>query len=82
MFEISQDETHDQEKKNEEMMLLKTLEGKANKERITTPFLTKYERATILGIRAKMIEKNSPLYISVNFSRGYVDPLMIAEQEL
>lgn len=37
---------------------------KVNKnERITPPFLTKYERARVIGTRALQISKNSPIYV-------------------
>lgn len=50
-----------------------------NKERITTPFLTKYEKARILGVRAVQISKNAPLYYSPGDNQN-LDPLAIAEQ--
>ncbi len=51
-----------------------------NKERITTRFLTKYERARILGARALQISKNAPIMIDIE--PGEWDPLKIAEKEL
>lgn len=51
-----------------------------NKERITTKFLTKYERARILGARALQISKNAPVLVEVD--PGVWDPLKIAEREL
>ncbi|CAD6921481.1 unnamed protein product [Tilletia controversa] len=54
-------------------------EGKANSERITTPYMTKYERARILGTRALQISMNAPVLVAVE---GETDPLMIAQKEL
>merc|ERR1712217_819091 len=47
--------------------------------RKTTPYLTKYERARILGARALQISMNAPIMIELN---GETDPLIIAEREL
>ncbi len=52
----------------------------AAKERITTKFLTKYERARILGARALQISKNAPVLVEIE--PGTWDPLKIAEKEL
>lgn len=49
-------------------------------ERITTCFLTKYEKARILGARALQISKNAP--VMVDLDPGEWDPLKIAEKEL
>ncbi|QRV83457.1 DNA-directed RNA polymerases I, II, and III subunit RPABC2 [Ceratobasidium sp. AG-Ba] len=50
-----------------------------NKERITTPYLTKYERARILGTRALQISMNAPVLVPLD---GESDPLQIAMKEL
>jgi len=50
-----------------------------NKERITTPYLTKYERARILGTRALQISMNAPVLVPLD---GESDPLQIAIKEL
>ncbi|GMH49582.1 hypothetical protein TrVE_jg2007 [Triparma verrucosa] len=47
--------------------------------RITTQFLTKYERARILGTRALQISMNAPVMVSLE---GETDPLKIAMKEL
>lgn len=52
----------------------------SSKERITTKFLTKYEKARILGARALQISKNAPILVEVE--PGTWDPLKIAEKEL
>ncbi|KAK0524973.1 subunit common to RNA polymerases I, II, and III [Tilletia horrida] len=54
-------------------------EGKPNAERMTTPYLTKYERARILGTRALQISMNAPVLVAVE---GETDPLAIAQKEL
>jgi len=53
---------------------------KPQKERISTKFLTKYERARVLGARALQISKNAPLLVDIE--PGEWDPLKIAEKEL
>eukprot|EP00928_Gymnodinium_smaydae_P046991 TRINITY_DN31334_c0_g1_i1.p2 TRINITY_DN31334_c0_g1~~TRINITY_DN31334_c0_g1_i1.p2 ORF type:complete len:121 (+),score=34.01 TRINITY_DN31334_c0_g1_i1:98-460(+) len=47
--------------------------------RKTTPYLTKYERARVLGARALQISMNAPVCIELE---GETDPLLIAEKEL
>ena len=56
-------------------------EGKviAGKERTTTPFLTKYEKARIIGARALQISKNAPILVNIE---NETDPILIAEKEL
>ena len=51
----------------------------AAEDRISPPFLTKYERARILGARALQISKNAPLCLD---AEGETDPYKIAEKEL
>ncbi|KAN0060387.1 subunit common to RNA polymerases I, II, and III [Thecaphora frezii] len=53
--------------------------GQANTERITTPYMTKYERARILGTRALQISMNAPVLVP---TEGETDPLEIAMKEL
>ena len=48
-------------------------------DRITTKFLTKYERARVLGTRALQISKNAPLMID---PADESDPYRLAEIEL
>merc|ERR1719168_579049 len=47
--------------------------------RKTTPYLTKYERARVLGARALQISMNAPVCVELD---GETDPLLIAEKEL
>ena len=53
--------------------------GVAAAERITTRYLTKYERARVLGTRALQISMNAPVMVDLD---GETDPLKIAEKEL
>lgn len=53
--------------------------GIANAQRITTRYLTKYERARVLGTRALQISMNAPVMVDLD---GETDPLKIAEKEL
>ncbi|KAJ8603864.1 hypothetical protein CTAYLR_000331 [Chrysophaeum taylorii] len=48
-------------------------------ERITTPYMTKYEKARVLGTRALQISMNAPVMVEV---AGETDPLKIAAKEL
>ena len=47
--------------------------------RRTTKYLTKYERARILGTRALQISHNAPILVNLT---DEIDPLQIAEREL
>ena len=53
--------------------------GTAAAERVTTRYLTKYERARVLGTRALQISMNAPVMVDLD---GETDPLRIAEKEL
>lgn len=48
-------------------------------DRTTTPYLTKYERARVLGTRALQISLNAPVLVDIE---GETDPLQIAMKEL
>ncbi|CZR54331.1 probable subunit common to RNA polymerases I [Phialocephala subalpina] len=50
-----------------------------NNQRTTTPYMTKYERARILGTRALQISMNAPVLVDLE---GETDPLQIAIKEL
>jgi len=54
-------------------------EQQPNKVRVTTPYLTKYERARILGTRALQISMNAPVLVPLD---GETDALQIAIKEL
>ncbi|QLL33707.1 hypothetical protein HG536_0F00310 [Torulaspora globosa] len=66
---------------NYEQSRRKTLKEKAipKEQRITTPYMTKYERARILGTRALQISMNAPVFVDLE---GETDPLRIAMKEL
>ena len=55
------------------------LRARLPEERVTTPYLTKYERARLLGTRALQLSFNAPVMVALE---GEVDPLTIAEKEL
>jgi len=48
-------------------------------DRKTTPYMTKYEKARILGTRALQISMNAPILVD---QEGETDPLQIAIKEL
>lgn len=48
-------------------------------QRTTTPYMTKYERARVLGTRALQISLNAPVLVDIE---GETDPLQIAMKEL
>lgn len=50
-----------------------------NEERSTTPYMTKYEKARILGTRALQISMNAPVLVDLE---GESDPLQIAIKEM
>ncbi|KAH8894989.1 RNA polymerase Rpb6 [Thozetella sp. PMI_491] len=50
-----------------------------NGQRSTTPFMTKYERARLIGVRATQISMNAPVLVDLE---GMTDPLDIATKEL
>ena len=50
-----------------------------NSNRITTRYMTKYERARVLGTRALQISMNAPVMVDIE---GETDPLKIAMKEL
>ena len=48
-------------------------------DRTTTRYMTKYERARVLGTRALQISMNAPVMVDI---AGETDPLKIAHKEL
>jgi DNA-directed RNA polymerase I, II, and III subunit RPABC2 len=50
-----------------------------DEKRTTTPYMTKYERARVLGTRALQISMNAPVLVDLE---GETDPLQIAIMEL
>lgn len=67
---------HDEPAENIEILSGQAVQ--ANK-RITTPYLTKYERARVLGTRALQIAMCAPVMVELE---GLTDPLKIAMKEL
>ncbi|GMR43083.1 hypothetical protein PMAYCL1PPCAC_13278, partial [Pristionchus mayeri] len=53
--------------------------GTASGEKVTTPYMTKYERARVLGTRALQIAMGAPVMVELE---GETDPLEIARKEL
>merc|ERR1712121_436196 len=51
----------------------------APKKKVTTPYMTKSERARVLGTRALQISMNAPVMVELE---GETDPLQIAMKEL
>ena len=54
-------------------------QGQPARERVTTRYMTKYERARVLGTRALQISMNAPVMVEL---AGESDPLDIAGKEL
>jgi DNA-directed RNA polymerase I, II, and III subunit RPABC2 len=76
------DEVQDAQADGERIELLQQEEGgKAvdREDRITTPFMTKYERARVLGTRALQISMCAPIMVELE---NETDPLQIAMKEL
>ena len=55
------------------------LNNMKSKKKKTFPFLTKYEKARILGVRAQQISTGAPIMID---STGFTSALKVAEEEL
>jgi len=53
--------------------------ARSKAERTTTRYMTKYEKARVLGARALQISLGAPITVD---AKGLTDPLRIAEQEL
>jgi DNA-directed RNA polymerase I, II, and III subunit RPABC2 len=76
------DEVNDGQQDGERIELLTQDEvGRAvdPSQRITTPFMTKYERARVLGTRALQISMCAPIMVELE---NETDPLQIAMKEL
>ena len=82
--EEDDEESHSEESNlNYEVMEEANVPEQPNKDRITSPFMTKFEKAKIIGIRAVQISKNAPLYLnSENVANMNYDPITIAQKEL
>ncbi|KAH3739394.1 DNA-directed RNA polymerases I, II, and III subunit RPABC2-like [Dreissena polymorpha] len=62
-----------------EIMSADAAQPTAPAKRITTPYMTKYERARVLGTRALQIAMCAPVMVELE---GETDPLRIAMKEL
>ncbi|KAF7493972.1 DNA-directed RNA polymerases I, II, and III subunit RPABC2 [Sarcoptes scabiei] len=71
------DEIVDEE--NVEFLPPDQLQQRQNTKKITTPYMTKYERARVLGTRALQIAMCAPIMVELD---GETDPLQIAMKEL
>ncbi|XP_078286643.1 DNA-directed RNA polymerases I, II, and III subunit RPABC2 [Rhinoraja longicauda] len=69
-----------EEEDRENVEILPAADGhQANLKRITTSYMTKYERARVLGTRALQIAMCAPVMVELE---GETDPLQIAMKEL
>ena len=77
-----EEEEEEEESENKDSVILESQDGQkpiSSQERTTTPFLTKYEKARIIGARALQISKNAPILVNTD---NETDPILIAEKEL
>ncbi|KAK2185723.1 hypothetical protein NP493_225g01021 [Ridgeia piscesae] len=76
------DEVNDPEQEQDQVDILPAGDSSQQVEpqnRITTPYMTKYERARVLGTRALQIAMCAPVMVELE---GETDPLQIAMKEL
>eukprot|EP00914_Ancora_sagittata_P022819 GHVO01045269.1.p1 GENE.GHVO01045269.1~~GHVO01045269.1.p1 ORF type:complete len:128 (+),score=26.58 GHVO01045269.1:50-433(+) len=78
------DETNDVDDGQGQVEILPVAQAQANlkvdpEKRMTTPYMTKYERARVLGTRALQIAMCAPVMVELE---GEKDPLQIAMKEL
>ncbi|KAI8907877.1 RNA polymerase, subunit omega/K/RPB6 [Gorgonomyces haynaldii] len=82
-YEEPIDETMEEPVDNNEMQVdilpLKEAQQIPKEQRMSTPYMTKYEKARILGTRALQISMNAPVMVDL---LGETDPLQIALKEL
>ncbi|KAL9061552.1 MAG: hypothetical protein Q9162_000084 [Coniocarpon cinnabarinum] len=65
---------------NKKSAVAKQAEKKvSNDKRMCTPYMTKYERARVLGTRAQQISMGAPVLVDLE---GETDPLQLALKEL
>ncbi|CAJ0574343.1 unnamed protein product, partial [Mesorhabditis spiculigera] len=79
MDDIAEIEQENEDADGENIELLEADKGIASTDRVTTPFMTKYERARILGTRALQIAMGAPVMVEIE---SETDPLEIARKEL
>ena len=83
-FEENEEEEEESEDRDKDSQLFEDNgEGRKDKiddtKRTTTPYLTKYEKARIIGARALQISKNAPIFVN---AENETDPILIVEKEL
>ena len=80
-MEDEEEEEEEEEELNDEVEVLDEEDTgpKASTERVTTRYMTKYEKARVLGTRALQISMNAPVMVDVG---NETDPLRIAAKEL
>ncbi|KAL3123756.1 hypothetical protein niasHT_009413 [Heterodera trifolii] len=69
----------EEEEGAENVQVIDVSDKVASSNRVTTPFMTKYERARVLGTRALQIAMGAPVMVEIE---GESDPLEIARKEL
>ncbi|CAJ0944041.1 unnamed protein product, partial [Mesorhabditis belari] len=79
MDDLGDIDQENEDAEGERIDLIEADKGTASTERVTTPFMTKYERARILGTRALQIAMGAPVMVEIE---GETDPLEIARKEL
>ena len=78
--EESEENGIDEEQVEGKILTSPDMDPRSNIERVTPNFLTKYEKARIIGTRALQISRNSP--VLVDLGKDDTDPILIAEKEL
>ncbi|CAN7939389.1 unnamed protein product [Ixodes hexagonus] len=73
------DEIDQNDDENIELLQASDGQPQQNQKRITTMYMTKYERARVLGTRALQIAMCAPVMVELE---GETDPLQIAMKEL
>ncbi|PAV69631.1 hypothetical protein WR25_25045 [Diploscapter pachys] len=79
MEDVEMDGQEEDDEGQEHIDLIEQDKGTASTERVTTPIMTKYERARVLGTRALQIAMGAPVMVELE---GETDPLEIARKEL
>jgi len=74
--EVGDDHVEDE---NVEFLQAGDVQHRQATRKITTPYMTKYERARVLGTRALQIAMCAPIMVELE---GETDPLQIALKEL
>nr|CCA17772.1 DNAdirected RNA polymerase I putative [Albugo laibachii Nc14] len=78
-FDIMEEDVVNEDGSHERVEILDDSHRKPNAQRVTTKYMTKFERARVLGTRALQISMNAPVMVDIE---GETDPLKIALKEL